>query len=245
MADLPPPRTRPDDPRLQALGVLFLLTAVVLLLRPWWMPSPPPGLVVEVRGQVAWPGLHVVNPPTLAAAVEAAGGLSDGVPETVLSQGDAVEVTSAGAAIVPMTQPLFAAQAIDVNLASADVLAAVPGLDGKVAEAVVTHREASGPFRSVAELDRVDGVGRGALREARPFVRVEGAALSGARVNVNTADAAALEALPGVGPSLAAKIVADREAHGPFRTVADLDRVSGIGPSMVGKLTDHVKVGEP
>jgi competence protein ComEA len=55
-------------------------------------------------------------------------------------------------------------------------------------------------------------------------------------VDLNTADAAALDALPGIGPVLAARIVADRDANGPFTTVADLDRVPGVGPATVAEL---------
>ncbi len=55
-------------------------------------------------------------------------------------------------------------------------------------------------------------------------------------LNVNRATAVELEALPGVGPSLARRIVADREAQGPFATVAALDRVPGIGPALVARL---------
>jgi len=51
-----------------------------------------------------------------------------------------------------------------------------------------------------------------------------------ATVNINTADAASLESLPGIGPSLAAAIVVHRRRHGPFATVDDLIDVSGIGP---------------
>lgn len=49
-------------------------------------------------------------------------------------------------------------------------------------------------------------------------------------VDINTADAASLESLPGIGPSLAAAIVEHRRRHGPFVTVDDLIDVSGIGP---------------
>ena len=49
-------------------------------------------------------------------------------------------------------------------------------------------------------------------------------------VEINTADAAALEALPGIGPSLAAAIVEHRRRHGPFASVDELIEVSGIGP---------------
>ncbi|MDZ4168822.1 MAG: ComEA family DNA-binding protein [Coriobacteriia bacterium] len=52
---------------------------------------------------------------------------------------------------------------------------------------------------------------------------------AGAPVDLNSADAAALDTLPGIGPATAAKIVADREANGPFASVEDLSRVSGIG----------------
>lgn len=55
-------------------------------------------------------------------------------------------------------------------------------------------------------------------------------------LNVNRATAVELEALPGIGPSLARRIVADREAQGPFATVAALDRVSGIGPALLARL---------
>jgi competence protein ComEA len=53
--------------------------------------------------------------------------------------------------------------------------------------------------------------------------------LFGLGIDPNTADAAALEALPGVGPARAAAIVAAR-GDGPYRTLADLGRVRGIGP---------------
>ncbi len=69
-----------------------------------------------------------------------------------------------------------------------------------------------------------------------------GAPSAGTVVNINTADAAALDALPGVGPSTAAKIVADRDANGPFATPDDLGRVSGIGPKKLDALRDFIRV---
>jgi len=61
-------------------------------------------------------------------------------------------------------------------------------------------------------------------------------------VNLNTADAAALDALPGVGPSTAAKIIADREANGPFAAPEDLMRVSGIGTKKYEALKEFLTV---
>jgi competence protein ComEA len=59
-------------------------------------------------------------------------------------------------------------------------------------------------------------------------------------VNINSADAATLEGLPGIGPSLARAIIDERERSGPFEGVDDLDRVSGLGPVRIDALRDLV-----
>jgi competence protein ComEA len=67
------------------------------------------------------------------------------------------------------------------------------------------------------------------------------AAASGAgAVNVNTASAEQLTALPGIGPVLAERIVAFRAANGPFAALGDLGEVSGIGPKVLAGLADMV-----
>ena len=80
----------------------------------------------------------------------------------------------------------------------------------------------------------VDGGDAGSRAAASP---------TGGKIDLNRATAAELDALPGVGPSTAEKIVADREANGPFRTVEDLKRVSGIGDKKFADLADLVCVG--
>jgi len=62
------------------------------------------------------------------------------------------------------------------------------------------------------------------------------------RVDLNTADAAALARLPNIGPSLAARIVAYREQHGQFLTREELLRVPGIGPATFKRLAEHITV---
>jgi competence protein ComEA len=59
---------------------------------------------------------------------------------------------------------------------------------------------------------------------------------AGGLINLNQADADGLEQLPGVGPVLAARIVADREANGPFSSLKDLGRVGGVGDAIEGAL---------
>ena len=59
-------------------------------------------------------------------------------------------------------------------------------------------------------------------------------------VNVNTADVAQLETLPGVGPVLAQSIIDHRTEHGPFTTIEGLMDVSGIGPATLEEIRELV-----
>lgn len=70
-----------------------------------------------------------------------------------------------------------------------------------------------------------------------------GAAGVGGKVNINTASVEQLDTLPGVGESTAQKIIADREANGPFSSPEDLKRVSGIGDKKYAELADLITVG--
>lgn len=62
-------------------------------------------------------------------------------------------------------------------------------------------------------------------------------------VNINTATAAELEALSGVGPKTAEAIVEYREANGPFESIEDIVNVPGIGEGTFEKIRDKITVG--
>jgi len=64
----------------------------------------------------------------------------------------------------------------------------------------------------------------------------------GGLVNINTADSALLETIPGLGPTTAERIVAYREENGPFERVDDLLKVAGIGPSTLEQIRPYVTV---
>ena len=61
-------------------------------------------------------------------------------------------------------------------------------------------------------------------------------------IDLNTATAADLEELPGIGPATAAAIIEHREQHGPFPSVESLLDVRGIGDAKLAELRDRVVV---
>ena len=96
---------------------------------------------------------------------------------------------------------------------------------------------------SEADIAAQEAVSAGAGGAAAGAGASAAAGGAGGKVNINTASAAQLDTLPGVGASTAEKIVADREANGPFKTVEDLKRVSGIGDKKFAALADAICVG--
>ena len=77
-------------------------------------------------------------------------------------------------------------------------------------------------------------VGSSARLTDRPSVRPT--------LNLNSADSAAFETLPGIGPFMAGRIVAYRLKHGPFTTVEELTKVGGIGPATLAKVREKMVV---
>ncbi|MCA1801835.1 MAG: ComEA family DNA-binding protein [Rhodothermaceae bacterium] len=65
---------------------------------------------------------------------------------------------------------------------------------------------------------------------------------SGAKININTADVTGLQKLPGIGPSIAARIVEYRVQNGPFRSIEEITGVRGIGEARLNNLRNSITV---
>lgn len=118
------------------------------------------------------------------------------------------------------------ADTVAVNLAQ-------PAFDGMQITVPVLAEE-------TAEAPVVSGEPAGATGGAP--VRL-GAGLFAGLMNVNLATAAELESLPGIGPNIAADIVAYREANGPFATVESLMDVPGIGEAKLAAIRELISIG--
>jgi competence protein ComEA len=60
------------------------------------------------------------------------------------------------------------------------------------------------------------------------------------KVNINKASCSELESLPGIGPTIAQRIVDYRQSHGPFSRIEDITNVAGIGPATLEKIRELI-----
>jgi competence protein ComEA len=101
----------------------------------------------------------------------------------------------------------------------------------------------SDPDKTIASGSRVEVTPEGGFSVAT----MSGAQLLtlGLPIDLNRASAEDLDAIPGLGPALAQRIVDYRQAHGPFKQVEDLRKVSGVGPQNLQKLKPFLGLGGP
>ncbi len=155
-------------------------------------------------------------------------------------------------------RPMAPGETLDPDRATVAELLRLPKVGPALARAIVADREAKGPFHTLQGLDRVSGIGPKLLEAIGPYLAFQGGTTAGGserasrqpcapeaspcRLNLNAATAGELEALPGIGPALAARIVSYRDSHGDFADIGGLRAVPGIGTRMLERLTPLVAV---
>jgi competence ComEA-like helix-hairpin-helix protein len=154
--------------------------------------------------------------------------------------------------------PLVVGERLDPNTASEVDLDRLPGIGASTAAAIVRSRVAGGPFQQPADLARVAGIGLQTVTKIAPFLEIDVARARrspsrrstrgsldrrSTKVDLNRTDSLGLLELPGIGPALAGRILAERRKQ-PFRSVQELTRVRGVGPSTVERLRSMATVRE-
>jgi comEA protein len=243
--------------------------AVSLLSASLTLPAQAQFLKVSVSGAVNKPGRYTLPAGSRTIdAIQAAGGTrsdaqtagldliaplkGDGyltVPSKKESPSQASRAVQSSTAVAPN-------KAIDLNQATAEELANLPKIGPSIAAKIVQDRQAKGPYKSLADLDRVSGVGRGTLVKLSGAVTIngtvatydgkagkEGKTGNANALNINQATYDALEALRGVSPKLAGQILQLRLDHGGRLTrLEDLKEIPGITDAKLKSLARDLKV---
>ena len=147
--------------------------------------------------------------------------------------------TTAGSVVVSVVGQVARPGLVTLPAGSrvADALAAAGGL---LPEADPASVNAAAPLTDGEQIAvGVPGAPAPATAAAGGGSGVPGA---GGLLDLNAATVADLDALPGIGPVLAQRIVDHRTAQGPFTSVDQLDDVSGIGPAIYAELAARVTV---
>ncbi len=161
-----------------------------------------------------------------------------------------------------------ASHRVELNTATRSELMQLPGIGASRADKILAYRASNGGFQRVDDLRCVDGIGDITLQRLKPLIHVDAVdeqteeplrltrkpaertpsktttakkPIPDAPINLNQASAAELQRLPGIGPTLAQRIVDQRERQ-PFASVEDLRKVGGIGVKKLEQIRPFVVV---
>ena len=220
-------------PAVLGVGIGVLALAVCFGLWRWWPHS--------VSGAGVSGDAVLTESPTVAATTTApavAGGAEAPAQDASSDATGGVWVDVVGAVRHPGLYRVAAGARVN------DAIDAAGGLLGDAAEEGVNlaRQLTDGEQLVVPTADEFAKSGGAAGSAGVAPAGGASGATPAARVNINTATAEQLDVLPGVGPATATKIVADREANGPFASADDLGRVAGIGPKKLDDLRDLIVV---
>ena len=151
---------------------------------------------------------------------------------------------------------------LDINVVSSKDFEKLPGIGKIVAERIVGKRtELGGKFKKLSDLVQVKGISLNKVIKIQKWIKINGAPIEKLEVkvkgkgkkgspkielteavNINTADADRLQALPGIGKKKAERIILKRKELGGYKAIEDLAQVKGISMNKVSKLEEWISV---
>ena len=222
-------------------------SVLVVCIGAWWLlraPAPPLENSLPMASAVAAATSAIDTAPVLP--VEAA---SAGVSPLVAGL---ITVHVVGAVVNPgvyrvpagsrVVDAVDLAGGVTQNADTENVNMALPVGDADQVFIPTRSSRASSAPRTTVSAVRSPARSKDAVEGPNSSESAPASPSSGGLININTADAAALEGLPGVGPATAKAIIDHRTANGPFASVEDLKKVKGIGDAKFAALRPSVTV---
>jgi competence protein ComEA len=137
---------------------------------------------------------------------------------------------------------------IDPNTASLEDLI-LTGFSLRISRTIIRYREKGGRFKTPGDLKKIYGLSSETFQSVSPYIRINndlpsktkpGAELP-ATINLNTADSALFEKLPGIGPVLARRIIRYRAVLGGYYSPAQIREVYGVTDSLFLKISEWLE----
>ena len=247
-------------------SIWLRFVAVSLLSVSLALPAQAQFIKVNVAGAVNKPGKYALPEGSRTIdAIQAAGGTRSDAQTAGLDlvaplKGDGSltipskkDAPSQASRAVQSSTAVAPNKAIDLNQATAEELTNLPKIGPATAEKIVQDRQVNGPYKSLADLDRVSGIGRGTLVKLSGVVTINGAIANyagktgsvptKAQLNINQATYDEMEALRGVSPKLAGQILQLRLDHsGRLTRLEDLKEIPGMTDAKLKSLARDLKV---
>jgi len=153
-------------------------------------------------------------------------------------------------ASLPVAQAQTKSAQVNVNTADLATLETLPGVGPATAQKIIDNR----PYKSATDLEKVPGLSEAKVNAMKDQITFKSGSKSKStsststdkesahvgKVNVNTADVATLETLPGVGAATAQHIIDGR----PYHSAADLEKVHGLSKAKVEAMQDQITFGK-
>lgn len=207
-------------------------------------PGNAPAVIVHVAGAVAHPGVyHLRFDARITDAIHEAGGPLPNADTNALNlaawieDGTRIEVPTKAAPLAAAPQAAVPTQlppqTAALERSTPTAASPAPETPTKVSR---PRPRATKPPKSAASVPHAT------TPSGKTSKKIDPAYLAQHPINVNTAPATDLQELPGIGPAMAAKIIAYRQENGRFQAVDDLRNVKGIGVKKLAKLEPLVTI---
>ncbi|MCA9832809.1 MAG: ComEA family DNA-binding protein [Thermomicrobiales bacterium] len=165
------------------VAIISLATFFTFVIIDWqrspqitFLATPNAQIAVDMRGAISTPGVVYLEPGArLVDAIDASGGLSGDADKSLINL--ASRVNDGQMITIPTQSPAGSSDQsglININTASATELMSLPGIGEVTAGRIIAYRETNGPFQTIDDLTKVDGISTATVDAIRNLITVSG-----------------------------------------------------------------------